>query len=466
MSKPPFSTRLRNLFPWLRKSGNPGQSLYPLPREESIPPRSVIKTARWDVFDSRFKYILPRDDVMNNPSTRKDYEAMETDPIVRMAVHLAKLMPITPGYTLKPKYDKDDPRHEEAMRQLAFIESVLPTEMTLRTLYSMMSALWDGYSIVEQEFDLTDQADGKEFQGLLKFSRFIHRNVKEWGFDVTDTLKVKGIVYTPNGALQGISYPCEKFFVYSFDEQFSDPRGRSLKRSLHRPWKIKLRMQHYWAVAADKFGVPPIIGSYELGSLSEDQQNNALTALTNLQSDAACLIPNTVTITTLAMKGGTFDFRSAMQAFNSEIVIGAMAAALGMLESEYGTRAQASEQSGTSETVGSWRQKEIARVWQEQGINRLCALNFADPMPPVFSFNPICEEDVSRIVEVLTKAASMGAIDAEGVDNAMVREKLSFAPLKEGTDLFAVKLQKEAQRLQMNAQYAPSPTGADESAPK
>lgn len=101
-------------------------------------------------------------------------------------------------------------------------------------------------------------------------------------------------------------YP-RKFQTFVFGDEAETPYGVGLGRELYWPWWFKKHGIKFWLIFADRFGQPTPWGRYPPGT-PEAEQTNLLDALQALQTDAAIITPEGMSVELLeAARSSTID---------------------------------------------------------------------------------------------------------------------------------------------------------------
>lgn len=186
-----------------------------------------------------------------------------------------------------------------------------------------------------------------------------------------------------------------------------------------------------WAAFLEVFGMPLRVGKYD-DTAGADEKRTLLRAVRDLGSDAAAIIPQTMEVEFIEAKGG-----------QGNAVFGAMAdyldkqiskAVIGqtMTTDDGSSLAQADVHADVKLDIKKSDARQLANTINRDLITPFVAINFGPNAPvPVLSFPVADPEDVTSLVDALSKAVPMGL----EVSMNEVRKRIGFGPPDDGDKL-------------------------------
>ena len=240
--------------------------------------------------------------------------------------------------------------------------------------YGLLQAIFYGYAIAEILWD----SDGKEIYPkeirVKQPNRFTYL-VGDLGYRLR--------LLTPESPLDGIALPTQKFITHVFNPEDDNPYGWGLGSRVYWAVQFKRRLAQFSLNFADKYGMPPAIGTYPA---NRPELRDALLAFINsIAQEAGGALPEGVSIEfpNVVGSGGTDLYQKLMDYFDREI----SKAVLGETGS---TDQQGSGGSRARDQIGNEVRIEIAKADADllsDTLNRtLCQwvtrFNFPDAKPP------------------------------------------------------------------------------------
>lgn len=225
------------------------------------------------------------------------------------------------------------------------LEQALQLEKQLSPVYrnlvtEIQEALEYGFSITELMWELNEN-------NLVSLPSVKGHDPAKWGFDENGT---PGLKTVENPEPQVV--PMERIIHSIFESPRGNPYGRSILLEVFWPWYWKKHAILFWAIFCEKFGQPTIIGWH--GKNAEDEEiNDLLTTLESIQSDSAVTLEEGWKIEFMESKrsGSDTSYESFVAYCDRCISKGILAAVLTTNESQFGTRAHASEQKKVTDEV-------------------------------------------------------------------------------------------------------------------
>jgi len=235
--------------------------------------------------------------------------------------------------------------------------------------------------------------------------------------------------------------PLAKAVHAVFRGRKGNPEGKSLLRSLYRPWRFKVNLENMEGIGIERdMGGMPIFTLPE-EPLSTADETALKDAAKNLRQDEEMylMLPDGVTLT--AYTGGTrrFNVRTVIQDKNKEILMRMFAQFLALGMTNVGTQAlvQGSQDFFTLglEAV----QQQLVDTWNQQLVPYLFRFNtFSGMTPgklPTIKWNPPGAVDIKGIIEAYDKAAEANAITPVRQDEEFFRSMLDLPDLPDDIGL-------------------------------
>ena len=227
-----------------------------------------------------------------NPSalvTRKGmtiFDEMRKDDQIKAALWFKKLAAVSSGWEVVSPEGED-----ENYKPTKFLKSELgsliqPLDQIVST--GILSALDFGHSISEIIFRKIDTG---EFSGLIGVLNIKTRAPHDISFkmDKFGNLEKDGIIQlTPDGPKV---LPSNKFILYAYQGEFSNPYGKSDLEAAYSRWWIKENAYRWLAMLLERFGIPPIFALYDPSSMNPSQVTALRTAIERIQAATAGALP-------------------------------------------------------------------------------------------------------------------------------------------------------------------------------
>lgn len=229
--------------------------------------------------------------------------------------------------------------------------------------------------------------------------------------------------------------PLNKSVHAVFRGRKGNPQGKSLLRSLYRPWYFKVNMENMEGIGIERdVGGMPVITLPEepLSTADEDALKKAMQRL-RMDEQMYLQLPFGVELNPYASGSKAYNIREAIDAKNKEILMRMFAQFLALGMSNVGTQAlvQGSQDFFTLglEAV----QQLLVDTWNQQLVPYLFKFNtFAGMTPgklPRIKWNPPGAVDINAIIESYNKAAEANALTPIRPDEEFFRSMLSLPDL-------------------------------------
>jgi hypothetical protein len=371
-----------------------------------------------------------------------DYNSMRYDEQVSVCLEVRVLAMLAKGWTIQPA---------EGQEELALeIESNLNNlkGSFFHTLKQIeMSKKVNGFSLSEKNWVYEE--------GKLKIASIKTRSslkIKFYPNEYGDLLE-DGIRQDVNG--KEIPLPEEKFILHVNNMENSNYYGVSELKSAYKAWKIKDILDRFYNIMLERFGIPPIIATYnpdDFNGLSADQIKVKLretaAAIKKSQQGGVIMIPNTYAhdvINMDASSGDAFEKALDRQDFRISKAL-KVPSELGFLNVKVGSNAKATTQYDVLLWIVNQDKLDLEETINEQLIKQYVIYNYGiKDAYPKFKLNPTNEDDIEQIIKLYNDTLKSGATRPTKAAEAKILELLGFPEMndKEILDTKPVKEEKD-----------------------
>jgi len=280
-----------------------------------------------------------------------------------------------------------------------------------------------------------------EDRGYIKFETFLDvhpQTLKAWIPD--DAGRVTGFSMTgtdANGHVREEIIPPEKAMRFTFREEWGNPEGFPLCRTMYAPWYIKRTLYLILNIGMEREWVGTPKGKYPKGT-TKDDQHAFLESLKRLVTTAngAIIYEDGYDLDTYVGHAKTDSAMAYLQHLDDAIAKIALAAFINLVGSGQGSRALSSDQSAffmqCEQALASW----VCAVINQQAIRQLVLWNF--PNMPDVAIPRLAHSHVSTVLQPVALGHALAALVNKqlltpdtGVENS-VREMLNLPPMPEG----------------------------------
>ena len=221
-----------------------------------------------------------------------------------------------------------------------------------------------------------------------------------------------------------------KFIVFSYQEEFQNPYGRSDLESAYRAWWSKDIIIKFWNIYLERNAVPAVIGKYKR-NVSQKVRERFLTLLDNIQNKSSLILPEDLTIELLETKrSATPDFEKAIDKYNLMIARSLlMPDLMGLAGSQTagGSYALGQKHFDLFLLVISSIQKDLERCINNRLIRPFFKLNFGiEENYPLFRFIEQTEENKNELAKTWLDAVKSGVIGASNDEQSHFRKIVGF----------------------------------------
>ena len=352
----------------------------------------------------------------------KVYQEMKTDDQVKASLTVKKFARLSTGWEIKPG-DETNPQSVEMAEFITYVFKKM--KGTFETdLLNILTAIEYGYSISEKVYGVYETGKYKGKIGLMKLGS---REPFGYDFKTDEHNNVTGIVFENlNSFGQGNvgstenPFPPEKFVIYSYNAEHSNPYGQSDLRSAYAAWWSKRLNIKWWNIFGERFGMPTVVAKYPAKAKGLDK--NAIVEidkiLANLQAKSGFRIPDSITFELLeATRQGKTSYGEAIDKFDGMIARSILVPNLLGLQEQKGTGSYALGKKHFDvflfvlEMMGKDLEETVVG---EQIIRPLIDMNFGEvdmDIYPRFIFGSLAEDETAARATVLKQLADAGLVD-------------------------------------------------------
>ena len=334
-----------------------------------------------------------------------DYSAMQKDSQVKSCLAIKKGSLLSRGWEIKA--DKKDGARGKEVAEFCDWALREVSGSILTVLWNVTDALAKGYSLqnVVWQTVQTGKWAGKWSPIFLK-----SKDPSDWSFDVDEYRNVVGVRYEPTNEV----FPAERFVIYSYQPEYSNPYGTSDLRACYRNWWSKDLLTRFWNLYLEKYGSPTVKGTYRRGT-PKVTQDAFLAILSEIQVRSAIVIPEDMSAELLeTIRQGDVGYRIAVTHHNSEI-------AKSILNTDLIT--------DSGGQVGSFAMAKVhldilrmclkglkfdleETVMKEQVLRPLVRFNFGVDVPvPAFSLGPLEDRELGPMSKGIKDLVEAGVLD-------------------------------------------------------
>ena len=277
-------------------------------------------------------------------------------------------------------------------------------------LTDLLDALGKGYSVVETIWDRS----AKEWHP----KRYEWRDQRHFVIDQRDgrTLRLK------DSSIEGVDLPPFKFSIHRPKLMSGLPIRAGLARLAAWAFLYKSYTLKDWMAFLEVYGMPLRVGRYSRNA-KDSEKRVLLTAVRNISSDAAAIIPKEMEIEFIEAKGGTGNavFSAKAEYLDRQISKGVLGQT--MTTDDGSSLGEAAVHENVRHDIARADARQTAVTANRDLIRPFVDLNFGprDKYPTMVI--PITEnEDIKALVEAVTALVPLGL----EVSMSKVRERIGF----------------------------------------
>ena len=347
------------------------------------------------------------------------YRKMRLDEQVKAALFIKKFARLSTGYSIIEP-ENADPKEKESAD---FVRYALDTINFHKALKGIMTGIDFGYSISEKNWVIADKG---QYKGKIVLKNIKDKVPDDYTFvlDAFDNLvSIKDS--------DGNELPVNKFVVFSYNEEFQNPYGKSDLESTYRAWWQKSVFTKFWTIYMERFGIPTAVGTHPKNATVE-QKKTLLQIIKDIQHKTSVIKSDAFAIDLLevAKEKGEL-WLHTMDALDSQIARSILCPQLlGVSGTKFGSYALGKKQFDLFIWVLNELGNEIENCVNPQIIRPLVDYNYGDIVRyPSLKFNQIAPEGMESLYQIWVNAVKAGAIVPTDEDKKGFRKVLGlFTP--------------------------------------
>ncbi len=335
----------------------------------------------------------------------EDYTAMQKDAQVKSCLAIKKGSLLSRGWEVKAV--KDDGSRGKEVAEFCDWALREVSGSILTVLWNVTDALAKGYSLqnIVWKTVQTGKWAGKWSPMFLK-----SKDPADWSFDCDEYRNVVAVRYDPTDEV----FPADRFVVYTYNPEYSNPYGTSDLRACYRNWWSKDLLTRFWNLYLEKYGSPTVKGSYRRGT-TKAGQNELLKILSQIQQQSAIVIPEDMKADLLeTIRQGDVGYRIAVDHHNCEIAKSILNTNL-ITDSggQVGSFAMAKVHLDVLRMCLKGLKMDLEEtVMKEQILRPLVRFNFGADVPvPEFSLGPLEDRELGPLSTGIKNLVDCGVLD-------------------------------------------------------
>ncbi len=351
------------------------------------------------------------------PKCYKIYREMQDDPVISVLLNAITLPLLAAEFTITPADEESQEAQDVADWMWSALQNM--TEYTWRQhtvdMLSMLSYGWAWGEVVCEK-----DVDGR--LGLATVDPRSQDSLYEWHFD--DRQRVEGM--EQQDPISGAHYtiPAWKSVHMAWMPQKRNPEGRSLLRSVYRPWYFRKNLETIEGIGIERdlAGLPVITLPYGYTKADSDA---AAAMVKNLRNDeeAGIVLPGPRIVgkdmapwKLELMSGGQkqYDTGSVISRYNKQILMVFFAQFLELGMDKVGTQALVAGSHDFFSLALKAVQQCMLEHWNRQLIPLLCNLNGIDEaVRPSLDWADPGKADITGLGDLISKMTNAGIITPE-----------------------------------------------------
>lgn len=220
------------------------------------------------------------------PGGDASYARMVHDPQVKACLNTKKFAVLARGWEVHPA----GPSAEDA-HVADFVRATLSAMdgSVLDACHDLLDALARGVSILEINWRLWE---GGPWAGRVGLASLKAKDPSLFALETDPFLNLTAL-----RGMDGVSYPPDKFLIFSHMPRYGGPWGVSDLRAAYNPWFMKDRLLTWWAKYLEKFGLPTVTGTYDAArGYTRQQQGELLSIVAQVHNESAVVLPSDMTL--------------------------------------------------------------------------------------------------------------------------------------------------------------------------
>lgn len=297
-------------------------------------------------------------------------------------------------------------------------------------IWMMLTAIEYGFSVSEI---LWEPAEGGPFAGLWTLQDIVAIKPHSVQFQQNEQGKLLEILQW--GVGREIHIPPEKVVLMTYQNEWSNPYGRSDLEAVYRSWWAKDAAHKWLAMLLERFGIPPIFLMYDYNKYSGQTLETLKLIINNLQAGTAAIIPrldkDSIEPWTPTLAAQVAEvFIPALDRYDTEIARGIlMPNLLGTTpEKDTGSYARAAVVFDVFMFAVDSLRTQVEETINDQIIWRLMAANYPveRDLYPRFKFRPLTQDSRVALMDTWSKLVTGRSVLAREEDETHIREIMGF----------------------------------------
>ena len=305
----------------------------------------------------------------------------------------------------------------------------------------MLEFLDFGFALSEKV--LEKRSDGKLW--LRSLVPIGQETLYKWG-ELNELGDVTSFIQRHPVSNQMAEVPMSKMLHFTFRGRKRNPHGKSLMRSLYRPWFFKKNLEALEAVGVERdVGNAPIAKLGE-GFYSPEDINDLKKALAGFRMDeeAYLITPHGVDIVAYGGGSKVYDVRGIIRDWQHLIRQRFFADFLSMGAEQVGTQALAREMTTFFSVALRSIQSRMLAVWNRQLIPWLFSFNaFKVDKLPQLAWTLPGQRNLQTLAQAYNTLVSAGLLTPDASIEAQIREEVGLPPAQGSSDVVDDKDVKE-----------------------
>lgn len=328
-----------------------------------------------------------------NPDDRtyEDYDEMyDTDPQIKGSTKLIKQLLQSRKLIVTPYDDTSEAKEQSDFIKKCLDDMDYPLRQVLNDLYT---AIQYGYAVSEKVFKY-DEETGRI---VLKKIKPIDIATLEDCFELDKEGSVINVVQRETDEGE-ITIPIEKCVKYTHDEKFGNPYGVSLYKSIYDNWYQKRKIMKWWMVFLQKHEGPTLVGK-AANPAYKDLLREQLEEVREGRTNVTVGMDDEVSVLESSHRGE--GFQDAIRYHDTMILHGMNIGPLLIgQDQDTGSYGQSKSQENITFIYLDGVHEDIAAEFEKLS-KELCGINFANPLPPMISFEPFEDKDLLGLLNTL-----------------------------------------------------------------
>lgn len=384
-------------------------------RKRVNPERGEV--GEFDLIKGSHRYLNP-DDLVGRKGLDV-YSTMCRDSQIKACLSIKKASVLARGWEVQPVKDDGDRGKTVADFCSWVLEEMKGSILTV--LWNVSDALAKGYSV--QNLCWAVAPIGSKYAGKWIISSIKSKDPSQWSFDVDEYANITALRH----CLTDKVYSPDRFVIYTYNPEYSNPYGTSDLRACYKNWWSKDILTKFWNLYLEKYGSPTVKGAYRRGT-PKAAQTDLLSVLSKIQQESAFIVPEDVKVDLLeTIRQGDVGYRIAVEFHNKEISksILNMTLITDDCSNGIGSFAMAKVHLDVLRMCLKGFKRDLEEtVMKEQVLKPLVRYNFGSDVPvPDFSLGPMEDKELSTLSIGIKNLVDCGCLDPK---DPFIREFLGL----------------------------------------